>query len=234
MWLFSSPKDYSEMVEKISKSIFVILIILLYLFSQINDGFNSAMLKLSFGAEYEIFGLKLNLALIYFPLLMGIFEHMFKIHDLFSDLLGIRKRYDRFVIVATIFEKAHFKYSIKDVSDHHVQTIMSRCFYKYASSGKPEIDPHSITLTLNEWCWFWILLDTLVSVIIASVAFLIISWSWLNLAFVLACIVVIVILMWLVLKVTKKYTCQELAAIFSDTGRAEDIKKVLTDALPNE
>jgi hypothetical protein len=38
---------------------------------------------------------------------------------------------------------------------------MGACFYKYASSTKPELDPHTITLALDNWSWYWILLEAI-------------------------------------------------------------------------
>ena len=81
MWIFESPTNYSEMVSKISKSVFIISLIILYLFCQISEDFNLFLEQISFGAVYELGGIKLNFALLVVPLLMGILEHVFNIHD---------------------------------------------------------------------------------------------------------------------------------------------------------
>lgn len=234
MWLFSSPTNYNEMVEKISKSLFVIVAVLLYALTCINDDFNQTLRALSFGAEYEIFGLKLNLALLYFPLLMGIFEHMFKLHDLLSDLFKIRKRYDKTIIVSTIIKKAQYDYQISELDDKKVNLIMSKCFYEYASSTNPKIDTHSISLALNEWCWFWILLDTLLAVVITGIVFLFLNWAWVNLLFLIICILILLMFMFFVMIFIKKYTDQEITAIFSDDNRVNQIRENIGHALSDE
>jgi hypothetical protein len=51
---------------------------------------------------------------------------------------------------------------------------MYKVFYKYASSspGKAVIERHYITLALDQWCWYWILLELSALVFLLSVVFL--------------------------------------------------------------
>ena len=79
MWIFSTPKTYSEMVEKISKSVFALSLFGFYVLSCANEDFRLFLESISFGAKYEVFGIKLNLALFYIPLCVGMAEHIFKI-----------------------------------------------------------------------------------------------------------------------------------------------------------
>lgn len=65
MWIFSTPKTYSEMVEKISKSVFALSLFGFYVLSCANEDFRLFLESISFGAKYEVFGIKLNLALFY-------------------------------------------------------------------------------------------------------------------------------------------------------------------------
>ena len=231
MWLFYSPKDYSEMVEKISKSVFVTLAILFYVLSCINNEFKELIEKISFGAIYDFYGLELNLALLYLPLLGGLFEHMFKIHDKISKVLGIRKAYDRKVVVENILKKAGRVEQSKSLKDETINSIISNCFYRYVSSTNPKIDSHYITLVLNEWCWFWIFLDILCLFILFGVCFLILKWSFLNLALVLGVIVIILILMLLTIKTAINYSKKEIDAIFrlNDMETDKTVKKEATN-----
>lgn len=231
MWIFYSPKDYSEMVEKISKCVFVITALLLFFVSCISSTFRAFIEKISFNAKAKIFDVELNLALFYIPIIAGILEHMFKIHDLVSNLLNIRKTYDRKIIVASILKKINKEDKEKELDDSKVYQIMEDCFYKYASSTKPQIDQHSIILALNEWCWFWILLDTLIVSFIVGLFFSVSSQSWKALLLTIALLDIICLFMIGVETKMEKYTYAEVNEIFKIEGAKEAIetkvKKVL-------
>ena len=64
-----------------------------YVLSCANEDFRLFLESISFGAKYEVFGIKLNLALFYIPLCVGMAEHIFKIHDKLASLLRIRFNY---------------------------------------------------------------------------------------------------------------------------------------------
>src|SRR5690554_1008223 len=125
------------------------------------------MKHISINVEYEFIGIKLNLALLYLPLFIGIVEHIFKI-----TLLGIRSRYDKKVIAAKILNICNIKRDIETINSHEVKMILSKAFYKYASSTNPVIDQHYVNLAINEWCWYWIVLDTLVLFFVIGILFL--------------------------------------------------------------
>lgn len=136
MWIFESPTNYSEMVSKISKSVFIISLIILYLFCQISEDFNLFLEQISFGAVYELGGIKLNFALLVVPLLMGILEHVFKIHDKISSLLKIRIRYDKRIIISTMLKKCGNNKKVAKLSVKEIKKCMN-IFYEYASSTSP-------------------------------------------------------------------------------------------------
>lgn len=229
MWIFNTPQNYSEMIEKIAKSTFIISLFLLYFLTCANEEFNSFMKQLSFEVEYEFVGIRLNLALLYLPLFVGIAEHMFKIHDKISTLIGIRNRYDKNVIAKKILKNCDINVETLDKST--VKMILSKAFYKYVSSTNPIIDRHYINLTLNEWCWYWITLDTFILFLITGIIFLIIKWSLINFLIVLIICLFLLLIMKLIKLQAKKYTNEEINFIFSDNKRVSEIKKELQDAL---
>jgi len=231
MWIFGTPKDYSEMVEKISKSVFAISLFLFYFLTCVNDEFKSFMTQISFGVEYDFIGIKLNLALLYLPLIIGISEHVFKIHDKISSLLGIRENYDKQIVAAKILEKCDMGKKVDELNTYEVKAILSKAFYKYVSSTNPIIDQHYINLALNEWCWYWIALDTQVLFSATGVLFLIMKWSWLNLLLILAICAFLLVMMKLIKLQAEAYTEAEIRAIFSKKERADEIVKELEDAL---
>lgn len=229
MWIFSTPKTYSEMVEKISKSVFALSLFGFYVLSCANEDFRLFLESISFGAKYEVFGIKLNLALFYIPLCVGMAEHIFKIHDKLASLLRIRFNYDKKVIVNGFLERAKIERDLKSLDQKATNAIMSQVFYKYASSTNPVIDSHSIILTLNEWCWYWILLDSTLILLLVGIAFLVIKWSWTNLALLLVALIVLSVIRWLIKRQTIKYTRLEIAEIWRSEERQKEIINALQD-----
>ena len=51
---------------------------------------------------------------------------------------------------------------------------MDDVFYRYASGtpGKAVIDPHYIILALDQWCWYWIVLEATFVAFVLGVIFL--------------------------------------------------------------
>ncbi len=227
MWIFDTPKTYSEMVEKISKSAFFLTLFGLYILSCASSDFKSFLESISFGAKYECFGIELNLALLYIPLCVGICEHVFKIHDKVSSVFKIRQKYDKNIIIRTFYKYANIEFNNSKFDSKNVDKIMSNVFYKYASSTDPQIDSHSIVLALNEWCWFWIFLDTALLFIVISIPFLAIKWSWINLAFLCLALVVFAIMMFLTMIQTINYTNMEIQAIWNNKERQKEIINAL-------
>ena len=85
--------------------------------------------------------------------------------------MRIRFNYDKKVIVNGFLERAKIERDLKSLDQKATNAIMSQVFYKYASSTNPVIDSHSIILTLNEWCWYWILLDSTLILLLVGIAF---------------------------------------------------------------
>lgn len=231
MWFFESPENYNKMIEKISKSVFAISLLILYFISCINDEFKMFFEKISFGAIYKIGDLELNLALFYLPIAMGILEHVFKVHDKVSTLLGIRANYDKHIIMSEVCTRLELDVQLKKYNKKDVKNMMSQVFYKYVSSTNPKIDSHYVTMVLNEWCWFWIMLDTKILLSIVGIVFLVFNWSWLNLLMVVICYILLTTFLVLILFQTISYTKKEIDVILSDNKRMNEIKKVLEDAL---
>ena len=231
MWLFESIDNYGKMIEKISKTVFMFSLLLLYCISCVNNEFKDFMETISFGATYEIFGVELNLALFYLPIIMGVLEHVFKIHDKVSDLLKIRKTYDKYVIINGLIKKTNSNVSIKKCKGKLISKLMSKTFYQFASSTDPKIDSHYVTMALNEWCWFWIMLDTGLLLIALGVLFLVLNWSWTHFWSVILGFLLFGFMLFLIMLQTINYTNNEISAILSDEERREIIKKEIEDAL---
>lgn len=231
MWLFGIPHNYMEMVEKISKCVYTTSLFLLFMLSYINKEFGEFLNKISFGAEINLGGVSFCMALFYLPLLIGISEHIFQVHDKISNVLGIRKAYDKNVIAYNIIERLGLKKPSYDFDSKKVDKILTVAFYKYASSTRPEIDSHLILLTLNGWCWFWVILDLAALLFAVGSIFLCLQWSIVNLISLELAIVSLILMLCLILKQIIPLTKQELSEIFSDIKRIETIRNDVVDAL---
>ena len=58
----------------------------------------------------------MNLALFYLPIIMGVLEHVFKIHDKVSCLFRIRHLYDKYCVVGTLAKKTGVSIDIKKLN----------------------------------------------------------------------------------------------------------------------
>lgn len=233
MWIFSSPKDYSEMIEKISKTTFMVSVLILYFLSCINNEFAVFLKTISFGIQMKFINIELSLSCLYIPLFIGVMEHIFKLHDKMSNLLQIRASYDKNIIVKQMIENSGIKYKTEQLTKEKVKLIMNKVFYKYTSSTNPQIDKHYITLALNGWCWFWILLDITVLITIMLVVFTILNCVAKNIILSIAILMILLAFLILIYFQNKKYTQLEIEAVFSDDNRKNEIKKELRNALYN-
>lgn len=80
-----------------------------------------------------------------------------KLHDKISDLFRIRHEFDVHWILLPMALMSGAALSFSQIEKLHYarQRLMGQVFYKYASSTKPEIDPHTITQALTSWSWYW-------------------------------------------------------------------------------
>jgi len=228
MWIFSTPKNYSEMIEKISKSSFVISLILLYILSSVKSDFYAYFEKLSLNISYDFNGIKFSLGLIIFPLFIGISEHIFNIHDKISHLLNIRRNFDRNCIVQYLMKKFNITSDNKQITETQVNKIMSIGFYDYVSSTSPKIDPHYIYLSLNNWCWFWIFLDSMALFVMIGVFFMISNYSLFNLGIMILISLMFMGILFLIYKRAKHFAMKEVDAIYRYVEDKEKLREEIS------
>lgn len=178
MWLFEAPKNYTEMCKKIASSVFYITLIEVFILTQASSDFANIMVALSFGVQFKINEIKLNIALIYLPIIFSVLENIFKLHDLFGKIFNLRNKYSGSVIfyqyVKELYpdNKKSYKACKKIyLNNESLQKTVGNHFYTYASSTNPKIDAHYVHMALDSWCWVWILLDN----IVISLLFLIVT-----------------------------------------------------------
>lgn len=228
MWFFDNPKSYPEMLKKIAWTMFFIVLIALFLFSNISRPFSKFMESISFNMKYQKDGINLYIAYLYIPFIFALLENILKMHDRISDLLGIRYRFDTKVIIFHSLLKLNIGDKFNKVSRINRNEIMSNIFYKYAGYAKPEIDPHLVYMALGTWCWYWIFLDTILVTFVIGIMLLIYNFSW-QIVFAFSMIVVLLGCISFCIKHFQctSYANKEVDAILNDKIRNTEVKKYL-------
>ena len=107
--------------------------------------------------------LVLNLSGLAIAFGVAILTHMFQFHDRISDVLGIRRRFDREAILIPLFQRVGLTITQDKASEirKHRDELMRAVFYRYASSRaeSPLVDKHDIEHALNAWSWFWVCVE---------------------------------------------------------------------------
>lgn len=232
MWLFNSPKNYSEMLKRIATFMFFISLFIIIVLSHSINNVSTFMKSISFDIVIEYDSLKLYISYFYFPLFFAICENIFKLHDRVSDIFNIRYRFDKYIIIYEMLSRLNLKHLYNNVYFYNRDAIMINIFYKYASSTNPQIDRHYIDMALGAWCWYWILLDSIICITFTGLFWLISKFSWNTLIILIIIIVVHFIFMLLLKKFQcRKYALQEVKAILELKNKRYEIRRYLINAL---
>lgn len=171
---FSAVSDYSSMLAKIALSTFVVALGAVALLRwQIAD--IDSFLK-TFSVSIPLTsGFNLPLGTLLPAFLFAIASRTVKLHNVVSDILGIRRRFDVESVLLPLAAATGTKLSTAQIQDLCKKRIglMSKVFYQYVSSTpeKAKIDKHHITMALDQWAWYWMLVEANVVILVASVIF---------------------------------------------------------------
>lgn len=157
-------------------------------------------------------------------ILVGIVAHSIKLHDRLSDLFRIRKEFDvNFVLYPlAIASGAKISPAQLDRIKQNRSALMGSTFYAYVSSTKPVIDSHTITQSLTNWSWFWVLLEAQ-GILSVTAVLLAIYGAWFQTAMVLfACIFMLVPMRFFRLQ-SAKYAESQVQQVLRDTVRRADV-----------
>lgn len=232
MFLFANPKDYPEMIKKIAWTMFFVALLGELIISLVSSSFAEFMSGISYGIKFEDHGIKLYLSFLYFPLLFAILENVFKIHDRLSDILKIRYRFDKYVIIKKYLDTLGLSQKIDMITNRNRDKVMYKIFYAYAGYTNPSIDAHLIYMALGNWSWYWIFLDSTLVTIVIGTLFLTLSFSWMRLAGVLIIIAILILLMLIIRNSScKEYAEKEVIEIMDDKNRRKEVRSFLLSEL---
>lgn len=160
---FLTVKSYSEMLTKVATWTFfvslAVTVVLRVRWPLIDAGLGTL------SPQIPVAGVELPLGTLAPAFVMALISRVVKLHDRLSDLLGIRRRFDRQEILLPLAAMSGAILTPTQVEriDAARNNLMGQIFYAYASSdpSKSKIDPHYVTMALDQWSWYWILLEAL-------------------------------------------------------------------------
>ena len=167
---FATVDDYPGMLNKISTFTFAGSILGIWLLRGEFATLNALLAPLSIPIPLQS-GLSIPFGTVLPAFVIAFLSRVFKFHDRLSDLLLIRHRFDISAILFPLAIACGAHLTVDQIRQikRRREDLMYRVFYKYASStpGKAVIDKHYITMALDQWCWYWIVLE------LSALAFLI-------------------------------------------------------------
>ena len=222
---FATVESYAMMLRRIAMFAFSwALLAMILLRSQITS-LDQALD--AFSIPMPLIGLELPMGTVVPAFLYALVSLVFKLHDRISDLFRIREEFDfRSILLPEALASGAVVPMDKIpmlISDRN--PLMTKVFYKYASStpGQAAIDPHYITMALDQWGWYWVALEAAVVAGITSIILAVYGKllpAYLLICLVLACIVLLRILR----RKCSHYASEEVEQILMDTDRKHEVK----------
>lgn len=225
---FATVSDYPTMLNKIAWYTFAVTlvctIILRNTITQIDAWLSLLTLSIP-----VMSGLSLPLGTVLPAILLAFLSRATKFHDRISDVLRIRQRFDvnYILLPLALVSGATCNTEKIFIIRRHRETMMYQVFYKYASSGpnKAQIDSHYITMALDQWSWYWIVLETNVWLVLTSLAISIFS-NQLVIAFILILVTfAFLALLRVIISLCSDYALQQVEQITLDPARRAEIQK---------
>jgi len=159
---FAQPKNYNEMLTKITIFTFSISLILVAVVAHNVPLLWRFLHPTWLTFTVEPLGLKnVPTAYVIVAFLISFVARVSKLHDRVSDLFGIRQRFDLHEILTPLAGGVGIPVDLATIGKlaDRRNEIMADIFYRYASSTKPVIDEHLIWAALDKWSWFWICIE---------------------------------------------------------------------------
>lgn len=110
-------------------------------------------------------GISIDAATFFISILVAVTTRVLKFHDLISKTLGIRRRFDTRHILLPLAAGAGaiLNADQKKRVSRDRNRLMTRCFYRYAVAGQPDksvVSQHDITMAIDQWSWYWVILES--------------------------------------------------------------------------
>lgn len=150
---FTTVGNYSAMLNKIAAWTFFVSLGAIWLVRSRLPCVNAVLGTMSF--QIPVAGVDLPLGTLAPAFGIALISRVTKLHDRLSDLLGIRRRFDRQEILLPLASACGTTLSSDQLLriDEKRSDLMGRVFYAYAStdSSKSKVDSHYVTMALDQW-----------------------------------------------------------------------------------
>jgi hypothetical protein len=167
-------------------------------------------------------GVSIPLGTVLPAFVVAFLSRVFKFHDRLSDLFRIRHRFDISAILFPLAIACAADLSVDQMRQvkKRREDLMYRVFYKYASSspGKAAIEKHYITMALDQWCWYWIVLELCALAFFLAVVFFV-AQSYLLASLFLASVLLSIGVLQLIRNLCVDYALQEVEEIAATSER---------------
>lgn len=225
---FSTVKDYATMLNRIAIYTFAVSLVAVIILRNNITSLEDLLKKLNL--LIPVFnGVQLPAGTVLPAIIVAFVSRSIKIHDRISDIFQIRKRFDIYHILfpLAIASSSTCTASKIDFIKNNRKDLMKKVFYKYASSDpdKALIESHYITMALDQWSWYWIVLEAISILFITSIALSFFSKFFIS--FILTLLVLVGIgFLQLVKFQCSKYALQQVEQIISDNTRKLEVQGV--------
>lgn len=171
---FNAITNYSEMLNRISLFNLVGSLLAVVALRASIPTINTWLTPYS--PQLPLVDIALPMGTVVPALVVTLLCRMVKLHERIGDMLRIRQWFDIDAILLPMAVAAGVQLSFaqQERLRQNRRRIMGDVFYKYVSSSKDkaQIDVHFITKALDQWTWYWVLLELAAVATIAAVIFL--------------------------------------------------------------
>jgi hypothetical protein len=168
---FETVASYGKMLAKIGVFTFANAVGAVWMLTFVVPPIGTFLAQWSL--QVPLWGIKVPLGVLVVSLAWAFLSRLVKLHDRVSDVLGLRRRFDVEHILKPMAQEAGVQLSpiLETKLRRKRRDLMSAVFYKYASggTGKAVIDDHYVTMALDQWAWFWIVLEGVVTLSLAAI-----------------------------------------------------------------
>jgi hypothetical protein len=164
---FATVSSYSEMLNKIAFYTWGGATLVTLILRKIVPEIDSALAPYS--VQVSFLGFALPFGTIAPAFLLALISRIFKLHDRISDLLGIRVRFDVSEILLPLALQSRASVRV-DAIRRSRRNLMNTAFYAFASSspGAAAIPAHYVTLALDQWSWYWVIVESTVTLTVSA------------------------------------------------------------------
>ena len=189
MKIFGQPESYSDMLERIfifTLGTGVVCVIWLSISSPtMKDILDSVSTETDIAFVKGIKGLY-----VLVPLIVAVLSRIIRLHDKISDILFIRQTFDTKHILIPMAVKSGSSTQTQAIRKNRVD-LMYKVFYPYAGFKDPVIDAQLVRSALDNWGWYWVLLEAVCVFLLTLVVFLVID----NVTQAFYCLIIAIILL---------------------------------------